>query len=91
MTGFIVVKPTGMASHLVFAEWRNGVPLFAPDASLAMRFVHRAMAESVRDGLSLLSGENGKGWEVLDLAEVETKRGRAKERLDALLNGVEKE
>lgn len=91
MTGFFVVKPTGIASHLVFVEWRNGVPLFAPSASLAMWFAHRTMAKSVRDGLSLLSGENGKGWEVLDLAEVETKRGRAKERLDALLNGVEKE
>lgn len=89
MTGFIVVKPTGVASHLVFVEWRSGVPLFAPDASLAMRFMHRAMAKSVRDGLSLLFGENGKGWEVLDLAKVETEHGCAKERLDALLNGGE--
>lgn len=91
MTGFIVVKPTGTVSHLVFVEWRSGVPLFAPDAALAMQFAHRAMAENVRDKLSLLFGENRKGWEVLDLAEVETERGRAKERLDALLNGENKE
>ena len=91
MTGFIVVKPTGTVSHLVFVEWRSSVPLFAPDTALAMRFVHRAMAESVRDWLSLLFGENGKGWEVLDLAEVETERRRAKERLHALLNGGDEE
>lgn len=85
MTGFIVVKPTGAVSHLVFVEWRSGVPLFATDASIAMRFVHRTMAESVRDGLCRLPGENGKGWEILDLTEVEAETNRAKERLDALL------
>ena len=49
---------------MVFAAWRNGIPLCARGLGAAMIFKYRGMAEHV-------AGKLGERWEVIDLDEVE--------------------
>ena len=91
---FIVIKRTGEkpgdTSHLVFVEWRDGVPVFAPDANLAMMFEYPDMAHYIRGKLEdEQKGRLSQDWEVWDMDQVSAENINARNMLDAILKGTE--
>lgn len=73
--GFIVYRRDRKNRYTFFVEWRNGVPVFAEDENLAMRFTYKGMAENVASRL-------GEEWNIFDVDEVtDEKKCRACERL----------
>lgn len=89
---FIVIKRAGEKlgdlSHLVFVEWRDKIPIFSPNADIAMVFEYWDMAQFIRQKLETeQKGWMAKDWEVWDLDEV----ARENKKMHALLDAIFKD
>lgn len=93
---FIVIKRVGEKpgdlSHLVFVEWHNKVPIFAPNADFAMVFDYWDMAQFIRQKLETeQTGWLAEGWEVWDMDEIARNNEKARAILDAIFKKSEGE
>lgn len=87
--GYIVFKHGKKpGKYVVFAAWRNGIPLFARNLYAAMIFKYRGMAEHVAGKLVEIVG--GK-WEVIDLDELEENHEANERLLKAIFGEVDEE
>lgn len=87
---FIVIKRTGERpgdlSHLVFVEWRNKIPVFAPSGDLAMVFEFWDMAQLIRGKLEAeLTGWLSHGWEVWDMDQVTAENMKTRQEIEAII------